>query len=240
MNSETLIVGIGCLFLATTFFLFRSQILIWLGRLAKTEFHVGENQWVHTETVTPRDTKPWNWYEAWMNALLHPNADTWNILLFQKRISFIKTYVWVTITSLLFPLVSSVVTWIKFPLATTTSSIVGFIKNILLIGVLEPVWFIIITGTIHLLVKLISSKGNFRNFFVIFATSFAPISCLYTLMALIRWSFAFKIGLYAGLLLDFYFITFVFTEIIVFNYQVNRLAALLVNVVIVVLVVCQT
>jgi hypothetical protein len=232
LNNVEVVVGIGCLFLGTMFLLFRPQILILIGRLANTEFSIRKNQWTNAEAVTLSDTLPWNWYKAWRNALLHPNEDTWIALSSEKGVSFKKAYLWITITSLLFPLVYSIVTWIKFPQAINASSLVSFIRNILLVGVLEPVGFIAITGTIHLLAKLFLGKGNYRNFFVVFATSYAPISLLYTFAALMRWSFVSKFWLYAGLLLAYYFIIFVCTEIVRFNYHINRFTALLINVVV--------
>ncbi len=230
MNSELIIVVICGLLLAATLYLFSPQFLILLGRLSKAEFPMRGNRWTNSESVTSRDTHPWNWYKAWMNALLHPNEDTWNALLSEKGVSFKKAYLWITITSLLFPLVYSIVAWLKFPQTITTSSIVGSIRNIFLVGILEPLGFIAITGTIHFLAKLFLGKGIYRNFFVVFATSYAPISLLYTFAALIRWSFESRLWLYAGLLFDYYFIIFVSTEIIKFTYHINRLVALLISI----------
>ena len=232
MNNVAVVVGLGCLFLGTMFLLFRSQILLLIGRLARVEFPIRENQWTSSKALTLWDTQPWNWYKTWMNALLHPNEDTWNVLLSEKGVSFKKAYLWITITSLLFPIVNSMVAWIKSPQAIATSGIVSLIRNIFLVGILEPLGFIAITGTIHILAKLFLGKGIYRNFFVVFATSYAPISLLYTFAALIRWSFESKFWLYAGLLFDYYFIIFVSTEIIKFTYHMNRFAALLISIVV--------
>ena len=204
-----------------------------MGRLAKIESPIKGIRWGNAASITPRVAKPWNWYNVWMNALLHPNEDTWNALLAEKRISFKKVYLWITITLLLFPLVYTIVTWIKFPQAITTSSILIFSRNILLVGVFEPLGLIAITGTIHLLAQFFLGKGQYRDFFVVFATSYAPISLLYTFAALIRWSFESTFWLYAGLVLHYYFYIFVSTEIITFNYQINRFKAFLINVVVV-------
>lgn len=177
-----------------------------------------------------KNTNSWTWYKAWKNTLLYPNDDTWNTLLSEGNISFRKAYIWITVTSIIFPLASSIATWIKSPLSITSSNILISIKNILLIGALEPVGYIALTGTIHILSKLFFNKGNYQNFFVLFATSRVPISLLYTFTALVRWFFAFKIGAYAGVLLNFYFITVVSTKIIKFNYHANWIGAFLVNI----------
>ena len=222
MSIETIVVGL-CLCVVGLYFLFRPQILILLNRLASFEFHIAGNSWAKSKTDTPKDIKPWSWHKAWANSLLHPNEDTWIRLLSEKNISFIKAYSWITLSSLLFPLAYSVVAW------KTTGDLLKSVKNILLIGILEPIGFITITGTIHVLAKLFG-KGNFQNFFVVFATSYVPISLLYTFAALFRWSFASKAWLYAGVILNFYFTIFVSTEIIKFNYRTNRLTAFLINV----------
>jgi hypothetical protein len=210
--------------------LFRPQILILLGRLARTEFPIRVNRSTNSESVTLKDTQPWNWYQIWWNALWHPNEDTWNRLLSEECVSFQKAYLWLTITSLLFPLVYSIVTWLKFPQAVTANSVVTLARNIALVGVLEPLLFVAITGIIHFLVKLFLGQGSYRNFFVVFATSYVPISLLYTFAALLRWSFLSKFWLYTGLLFYYYFMLFVLTEIIKVNYRINLLAALLINV----------
>ena len=182
-----------------------------------------------------KNTNSWAWYKAWIDALLYPNEDTWSILLSEGNISLRRAYIWITITSILFPLASSITTWTKFPLSITSGNIWIYIKNILLIGVLEPAGYIAITGAIHILAKLFFDKGNYQDFFVLFATSHAPISLLYTFTALVRWFFAFKIGIYAGALLNIYFIAVVSTKIIKYNYHANWIGAFLINVVVITL-----
>jgi hypothetical protein len=228
LNSEIIVAGIG-LCLVAVYFLFRTQILIMLNRLASFEFRAVGNRQVNSETNV-QDTKPWPWYKAWLNSFLHPNEDTWNRLLSEQNISFVKAYSWVVFSSLLFPLVYSVVAWVKFS-SSMSIYIPDHVRNIVLIGIFEPIGFIAITGAIHLLAKLFG-KGNYQSFFVVFATSLVPISILYTLAALFRWVFTSKTWLYAGVLLNFYFMIFVSTGIISFNYRVNRLVALLISIVV--------
>jgi hypothetical protein len=199
-----------------------------LNRLASVEFHFAENLRTRSKASTD-DVHPWAWHKVWLNSFLHPNDGTWNRLLSEKSISFIRVCFWITLTSLSFPLVYSIVVWVKFPQSITTGNLLGSAKNILLIGIFEPIGFIAITGTIHVLAKLFG-KGDYRNLFVVFATSYVPISLLHTFIALFKWSFASKAWLYASVLLNFYFIIFVSTEIIKFNYHTNRLVALLISI----------
>jgi hypothetical protein len=71
LNSEAIIVGLGLLFLVVAFFLFKSQIFILLNRLAKIEFRNAGNAPIATETIVRRDPKPWTWFQAWTNSLIH-------------------------------------------------------------------------------------------------------------------------------------------------------------------------
>ena len=65
MNSETVIVGVCCLLLATTFYLFRSQLLILLGRLAKIQFRRGKNL-QYTDQDIAQDIKPELPIQSWL------------------------------------------------------------------------------------------------------------------------------------------------------------------------------
>jgi hypothetical protein len=228
-----ILVVVGFLSFVAIVFLFRPQVYVLLNRLAKMEFHVSGNILTKTDTITPKDAKPWSWHKAWINTLLHPNDETWSRLLSENNISFKIAYAWITITSLLFPLVYSIVAWIKYPPPLATAdNILNPIKTALLIGVLEPIGILGSTGAIHILAKLFLGKGSYKNFFVVFATAYMPITLLYTILALVRWAFASKLWLYAGLLLNFYFVSFVCTEIITFNYRANLPKAFLINVVV--------
>jgi len=120
--------------------------------------------------------------------------------------------------------------WTKSPQLITPANVLESAKNILLIGVFEPVLFISLTGTIHILVKLLRSRGNYQNFLMVFAASYAPILVLRSLFALVAWSFTSKAWFYAGVILESYFIFFVLTKIIIFNYRIKWLIALLVNI----------
>ena len=172
----------------------------------------------------------WTWYRAWINTLLHPNEDTWSALVFEGKVSLGRAYVWLTVVSLLFPLAYSIIVWIDSPLSINSSNVGVFIRNIVLIGILEPIGFVGLTGVVHFLAKLFSKPGNYSNFFVISATSFAPLSLLRTLAAVVRWTLAFKPGLYAGTILVIYFVAFLMPMIVKFNYQLNLLLAFLISV----------
>jgi hypothetical protein len=176
------------------------------------------------------NTTSWTWYKAWTNTLVHPNEDTWNALVSEGNVSFGRAYIWLTIVSLLFPLAYSTVVWIGSPLSINSSNVWIFIRNTILIGILEPIGFVVLTRVVHFLAKLFSKSGNYSNFFVISATSFAPLSLLRTLTTVVRWTLAFKPGLYAGTILAIYFVAFLMPMIVKFNYQLNLLLAFLMSV----------
>ena len=176
------------------------------------------------------NTQLWPWYRVWINSLIHPNEDTWNVVLSEGNVSFKRAYVWLIFTSLLFPLAYSIVAWLKSPLPINSSNGLTFIRNIIFIGVFEPILFVVLTGIVHIVARLFSKTGNYSNFFVVFAASYAPISLLYALAALVRLFVAYKIGLYAGLLLMAYFIAFILSLIVNFNYQVNLFIAFVISI----------
>jgi hypothetical protein len=176
------------------------------------------------------NTTSWTWYRAWTNTLLYPNEDTWSALLSEGNISFMRGYVWLTVVSLLFPLAYLISVWIDDPLSINSTNVAVFMRNIILIGILEAIFFVVFTGIVHFLAKLFSKSGNYSSLFVTFVTSYVPISALRTLAAVVKWLWAFKIGLYAGTILVIYFIAFVFPLIIVFNYRVNLAIAFLISV----------
>lgn len=226
-----MIVGLICLLLGTLFLLFRSRIFILMGRLANLELPASVSRWTGSEALLHGNAEPWNWYRVWMNALLHPSPETWQVLSSEKGVSFKKAYLWLTVTSLLFPLVSSIVMWIKFPQAFNPDTIAKHARNIVLAGLYEPISFMAVDATIHLLAqKWLGGRGDYRSFFVVFAASYAPISVLYTFAALLRWSFESRLWMYIGLLFNYYFLLFVFTEIISFTYQIDRKKAFFLNV----------
>ena len=53
---------------------------------------------------------------------------------------------------------------------------------------------------------------------------------LYDLTALVKWFVAYKIGLYAGILLMIYFFAFILSQIINFHYQVNLFIAFVLSI----------
>ena len=188
----------------------------WLGREQRSMMNIKTNSWT--------------WYRAWTNTLFHPNEDTWNTLLSEGNVSLGRAYVWITFTSLLFPLAYTVVAWIKFPHSINSSNILIFVTNIILIGVFEPIGFVVLTGVVHFLVKLFSKTGDYSSLFITSATSYVPISILRSLAATIRWLLAFKIGLYTGTILGVYFLAFVLPMIVKFNYQISLFKAFFVSV----------
>ncbi len=99
MSSETIIVGVCCLFLAIAFFLFKSQFFILLNRFAKIEFHGAENPRTKIEAVAPKDTKLRTWYKVWAITLLRPRTATGEALLSEGNISFRQTILWLTLAS---------------------------------------------------------------------------------------------------------------------------------------------
>ena len=176
------------------------------------------------------NTRSWPWYKAWIAALIHPNDDTWNLVMSEGNVSFRRAYIWLIFTSLLFPLAYSIVVWLKSSLPINSSNGLTFIRNIVLIGIFEPILFVVLTGIAHFVARLFSKTGNYSNFFVVFAASYAPISLLYAVTALVRLFVAFKIGSYAGILLVVYFVAFILTLIINFNYHVNLFIALVISI----------
>lgn len=229
MNSETIIVGVGCLYLAIAFLLFRPQIFILLNRLAHNGLLAAENLPKRAETIVPRDTKPWNWYKAWTISLLHPSADTSKALLSEGNISFLRALIWIVVASIVFEFLYSIILWIKFPYPINSASILNFLQNCFLAGLFSPVVIIMLTGFIHIISKLFGSKETFQNFFIIYVAFNAPVMILYIAMALIWQISRIKIVLCIDEVFIFYFLFLVTAKAIKSYYRFSRLRAFLIN-----------
>jgi len=206
LNSETIIVGICCLLLATAFFLFKSQLFIFLNRLAKIEFRGAENLQIKIKAIVPKYSKPWTWYKVWANTLLHPRTATGEALVSEGSISFRQAILWLTLASFIEAVISQPI-FAKSPFITNWQNIFKLIGNILLSSLVFPLCVFIFCVVIHFIAKLFGSKGTLRNFFIVYASFIAPLWILLGLsLALGLGTYKFEAFVLIGAFLEFYWL----------------------------------
>ena len=206
MSSETIIVGVCCLFLAIAFFLFKSQFFILLNRFAKIEFHGAENPRTKIEAVAPKDTKLRTWYKVWAITLLRPRTATGEALLSEGNISFRQAILWLTLASFIEAVITQPI-FTKSPFIINWQNIFKLISNILLSSLVFPLCVFIFCVVIHFIAKLFGSKGTLQNFFIVYASFIAPLWILLGLsLALGLGTYKFEVFILISAFLEFYWL----------------------------------
>ncbi len=207
MNRETIIVGVGCLFVGIVFILFRPQIFIFLNGLVR------------------RDTKPSAWYQKLEYSVLLPLSNFLKAILPNTNFSFRQAYSWTVIASIAFWFVYSIILWLKISFPINPTNIFKLLKECLFTGLLLPIGLVLLTGLIHSLAKLFGSKGSFQKFFITYiAFNIRPV-ILYITVLFIWIIFKMEIALFFTVLVSVFLLFVPITFAIKTNYHFNWFAS---------------
>lgn len=236
MSSETIneTLGLSLLFaLVTIIFVFNSQIHILINRLLNrltiVEFQKSEYKVIDTSKNLPNDSKSWTWHEAWGITLPIPRTRDGEKLLAEGNITLKQAFIWLIFASTIYALLTTSPLLINNPANISSQRVLVLIGNSLLSGLLSPIGFTLITGTIHGISKLFGSKGFWRNFFIVYVAFNAPIMILSGITVLIYHVFSLNIALFLGVLLSFYWLLVIGPITIKVNYKFRWLGAFLIN-----------
>jgi len=184
-----------------------------------------KNKYKKTQT----DILPWTWHEAWGITLPIPRTRDGEKLLAEGNITLKQAVTWLIFTSAIYTLLTTSSSLFKNPASISLQSILILIGSSLLAGLLSPIGFTLITGTIHGISKLFGSKGIWRNFFIVYIAFNAPLMILSGIIVLIYQVFSLNFVLLLGSLLPFYWLLVISPITIKVNYKFRWLGAFLIN-----------
>ena len=236
MSSETIneTLGLSLLFaLVIVIFVFNSQIHIFINRLLSKltviEFRKEKYKIIDTDKNLPNNSKSWTWHEAWGITLPIPRTSDGEKLLAEGNVTLKQAFIWLIFASTIYALLTTSPSLIKNPATISSQSILIFIGNSLLVGLLSPIGFTLISGAIHGISKLFGSKGAWHNFFIVYIAFNAPIMILSGFTVLIYRIFSLDLALLLGVLLSFYWLFVIDPITIKVNYKFRWLGAFLIN-----------
>lgn len=108
------------------------------------------------------EVKRWRWYKTWAMMFLRPSIETGQKIISDGNISVQQAVVWQVISAFIN----------SFLLAVTLSyfNVQGYsLWSVLISVVIDLVGFLVLTGFVHLLARLLRRKGSFTNLYILFA-----------------------------------------------------------------------
>lgn len=226
--------GLFLLFaLIIVIFVFNSQIRIeinrLLSRLSIIEFGKAEYKIIDTDKKSPNHSKSWTWYEAWGITLPIPRMRNGERLLSEGNITLKQAIVWLILSTIIYNILTTSPALFKHPESISLQRTLIFIGNNILVGLLSPIGFALVTGAIHGISKLFGGKGLWHKFFIVYITFNAPIMILYGVTVFIYQVFSLNSALLFGMLLSFYWLLVIDPMTIKVNYKFRWLGAFLIN-----------
>ena len=235
MNSEIIneTIVLSLLFaVVIIIFVFGFQVHIFnrlLNRLATIGVQKAGHKRAENRKKTSNNSKPWAWYKAWGITLPFPRTSDGETLLTEGSITLKRAFVWLIFASGIYELLTTSPPLIKNPASISSRNVLILLGNSLLIGLLSPIGFILITGAIHGISKLFRRRGTWRNFLVVYITFNAPVIILEGISVFIYQVFSLNFALLFGVLLSFYWLFVIDPVAIKVNYKFRWPSAFLVN-----------
>lgn len=179
---------------------------------------------------TQTSTQSWPWHKVWASTLFYPRTTTGEILLSEGNLSFKQASLWLVFASLSSSLITQIILLAKNSGAINWQNEILHISRNLGLSFLTPVGVFMLCGAVHLIAKLLKSKGNFQSFFIVYAAYFSPLW--------IFLSISIDLGMEPHKIQGFYFLylilwsywMFVITpKVIMSNYGFRWLGSCLIN-----------
>lgn len=187
-----------------------------------------KNKPVKIQSKTSTPLQSWPWYKVWIKTIFSPKAATGKAIISEGNVTFKQAVVWVILSFVVIQLFTSILAFIKTPTAITLNGTLLVLLNCVGGGLLSLIAEITLTGCIHLVAKLFRGKGNWHNFFIIWAAFNVPFWILFDLFVFFYKFYPIQDFLIIGPIVSFYWLFVVGPVAIKSNYNFRWLSAFLI------------
>ena len=139
----------------------------------------------------PAPHLPAAWFGAWAAALMQPSVATYRRLAAQPSARASRAYIWIFSSSLIGSLIVSLPGLLAQPLDT------WLLLSLPIPGVVAVVYWALLAGCAHGVVRLLKGAGTYRQLVYTFALFSAPLTIVASALSLIPWADILLVGLYA-------------------------------------------